>query len=222
VTGAPPRPAGQGRSRLGDIPYAEWDFEALAEISPGMKPPDLSVVAFFAHHPELAREFLRWNHYMNSKACELPRQLRERVILRVAVRRRSRYEWAQHVKAARRAGISDEEIRAIGAGTATGLAGLLARAVDELTDDCALAEETYASLAADLSERQLISLVFLIGTYSMLSMALGTFQVELDPGLAPEDFDPFRTSEAPPTEAPPTEAPPTEAPPTEAPSKKGT
>lgn len=120
-----------GRSRLTDIPYEEWDFEALAEISPGMKPPDLSVVAFFAHHPELASKFLSWNHYMNSKACQLDRVTREMVILRVAVRKRSRYEWAQHLKAARKAGISDEEIHAIASGTATGLAGLLARAVDD-------------------------------------------------------------------------------------------
>lgn len=197
MTGTPPREAGQGRSRLGDIPYEEWDFEALAEISPGMKPPDLSVVAFFAHHPELARQFLAWNHYMNSKACELPRQLREMVILRVSVRRRSRYEWAQHIKSARQAGISDQEIRAIGAGTAAGLAGLLVTAVDELTDDSALSDETYKALAAELTERQLISLVFLIGTYSLLSMAFGTFQMELDPGLDPEDFDTFITNEAP-------------------------
>lgn len=197
MTGAPPREASQGRSRLGDIPYEEWDFEALAEISPGMKPPDLSVVAFFAHHPELARQFLAWNHYMNSKACELPRQVREMVILRVSVRQRSRYEWAQHIKSARRAGISDEEIRAIGAGTATGVAGLLAAAVDELTDDSALSDETYQALAAEFTERQLISLVFLVGTYCLLSMAFSAFQMELDPGLDPEDFDTFLASEAP-------------------------
>jgi AhpD family alkylhydroperoxidase len=179
------------RSRLGDIPYDEWDFEALAEISPGMKPPDLSVVAFFAHHPELAEKFLAWNHYMNSKACRLDRVTREMVILRVAVRKRSHYEWAQHLKAARAAGIGDEEIHAIASGTATGRAGLLARAVDELTDDSTLSDETYQALAAELDERQLISLVFLIGTYSLLSTVFGAFRMELDPGLDPEDFDKY-------------------------------
>ncbi|HEY6787594.1 MAG TPA: carboxymuconolactone decarboxylase family protein [Trebonia sp.] len=183
--------ASQGRSRLADIPYEEWDLEALAEISPGMKPPDLSVVAFFAHHPELASRFLSWNRYMNSKACELDRQTREMVILRVAIRKRSRYEWAQHVKAARKAGISDEEIAAIAAGTASGLAGLLARAVDELTDDSALRDGTYGELAARFTERQLISLVFLVGTYSLLSTVFGAFRMELDPGLDPEDFDKY-------------------------------
>ena len=179
------------RSRLSDIPYDEWDFEALAEISPGMKPPDLSVVAFFAHHPELAQRFLGWNHYMNSKACELDRQTREMTILRVAVRKRSRYEWAQHIKSARRAGITDEEITAIAGGTATGYAGLLARAVDELTDYSTLTDETYKALAEKFTERQLMSLVFLIGTYSMLSTVFGAFRMELDPGLDPEDFDTY-------------------------------
>jgi AhpD family alkylhydroperoxidase len=182
------------RSRLPDIPYAEWDFEALAEISPGMKPPDLSVVAFFAHHPELAKQFLAWNHYMNSKACQLDRVTREIVILRVSIRKHSRYEWAQHVKAARAAGISDEEIRAIAQGTATGRAGLLARAVDEITDESALRDETYGELSKELDERQLISLIFLIGTYSTLSAVFGTFRVELDPGLDPEDFDSYVSS----------------------------
>jgi AhpD family alkylhydroperoxidase len=183
------------RSRLHDIPYDEWDFEALAEISPGMKPPDLSVVAFFAHHPELAEKFLAWNHYMNSKACQLDRVTREMVILRVAIRKRSTYEWAQHIKAARKAGITDEEIKAIAQGTATGRAGLLARAVDELTDESALSDETYGELSKELDERQLISLVFLIGTYSMLSTVFGTFRVDLDPGLDAEDFDSYVSRE---------------------------
>jgi AhpD family alkylhydroperoxidase len=182
---------GQGRSRLADIPYEQWDFEALAEISPGMKPPDLSVVAFFAHHPELAEKFLVWNHFMNSKACRLDRRTREMAILRVAIRKRSRYEWAQHIKSARRAGIADEEIAAIASGTAAGLAGLLARAVDELTDESALSDGTYAGLAAHFTERQLISLVFLIGTYSLLSTVFGAFRLELDPGLDAEDFDAY-------------------------------
>jgi AhpD family alkylhydroperoxidase len=189
VTGTP------GRSRLGDIPYDEWDFAALAEISPGMKPPDLSVVAFFAHHPELASKFLSWNHYMNSKACQLDRQTREMVILRVAIRKRSRYEWAQHIKAARKAGITDEVIHAIAAGTATGRAGLLTQAVDELTDDSTLSDETYQALSQEFDERQLISLVFLIGTYSLLSVVFGAFRMELDPGLDPEAFDKYLTSE---------------------------
>lgn len=184
-----------GRSRLGDLPYDEWDLQALADIAPGMKPPDLSVVAFFAHYPELAAKWLPWNRFINSRACELDRRTREIVILRVAVRKRSTYEWTQHAKAARAAGITDEEIDAISAGTATGMAGLLSRAVDEVTDDSALHDETYGELARHFDERQLISLAFLIGTYSLLSSVFGAFRMELDPGLDPEAFDKYLPSE---------------------------
>ena len=185
-----------GRSRLGDIPYDQWDFEALADIAPGMKPPDLSVVAFFAHYPELADKWLPWNRFINSKACELDRRTREIVILRVAIGKRSRYEWAQHIKAARAAGITDEEIGAIGAGTATGVTGLLCRAADEITRDSDLRDDTYAELAAHFSERQLISLAFLIGSYSLLSVVFGAFRMELDPGLDPGDFDTYLNGDA--------------------------
>jgi AhpD family alkylhydroperoxidase len=180
-----------GRSRLGDIPYEQWDLAALADIAPGQTPPDLSVVAFFAHHPELASKWLPFNRFINSKACELDRRTREIVILRVAIAKRSRYEWAQHLKAARAAGITSDEIHAIATGTASGLAGLLVKAVDELTDDCTLDDETYGELAARFSERQLVCLVFLIGSYSLLSVAFGAFGMELDPGLDPEDFDAY-------------------------------
>jgi 4-carboxymuconolactone decarboxylase len=180
-----------GRSRLGDIPYEQWDLAALADIAPGQTPPDLSVVAFFAHHPELARKWLPFNRFINSKACELDRRTREIVILRVAIRKHSTYEWAQHIKAARASGLSDEEIGAIAAGTATGLAGLLGRAVDELTDDATLSDQTYSELAVHFGKRQLISLTFLIGSYSLLSTVFGAFRMELDPGLDPEDFNTY-------------------------------
>lgn len=185
-----------GRSRLGDIPYDEWDFEALADIAPGMKPPDLSVVAFFAHYPELAAKWLPWNRFINSKACQLDRRAREIVILRVAIRKRSRYEWTQHARAAGAAGITDEEIDAISAGRATGMAGLLSRAVDELTDDSTLSDETYSELARHFRPEQLISLAFLVGTYSLLSVVFGAFRMELDPGLDREGFDTYLNGNA--------------------------
>lgn len=175
---------------LSSIPYDDWDFEALAEISPGMKPPPLNVVHFFAHHPALARQFLSWNRHVNSsRSSTLPRQTREVAILRVAVRRDSRYEWKQHHSIARRAGLDDEEIAAIADGTATGQAGLICTAVDELYDDGALTDSTAAALGQVFSEQQLIDLVFLVGTYSMLSMVLNVFGVEPDPDLHETNFD---------------------------------
>ena len=175
---------------LTPIPYDEWDFEALAEISPGMKPPPLNVVHFFAHHPKLAKPFLEWNRHVNSsRSSTLPRQTREVVILRVAVRRDNAYEWKQHNSIARRAGLTDEKITAIADGTAAGQAGLLCTAVDELYDDGMFSEATSSALAAEFTEQQLIDLVFLVGNYSMFSMVLNIFGVEPDPDLDETNFD---------------------------------
>jgi alkylhydroperoxidase family enzyme len=176
--------------RLALIPYDDWDFEALAEISPGLKPPPLNVVALFAHHPELARKFLSWNRYVNGSSSTLPRRTRELAILRVAWRHRSKYEWAQHLTIARRAGVSADEVDQVrGAAPATGLAALMITAVDELTGGATLSEKTYEALAGELGERQLLDLVFLVGTYALLSAAFNAFQLELDPGLTADHFD---------------------------------
>lgn len=80
-------------------------------------------------------------------------------------------------------------IARIRSGERVGFEGLLIAAVDELTGSSAVSDATYAGLAAELSERQLIDLVFLIGTYSLLSAAFNTFGVELDPGLDDTGFD---------------------------------
>ena len=84
-----------------------------------------------------------------------------------------------------RAGVTDEEIAGIRAGAAT----LISRAVDELDDDSCLSDETYRELATELDDRQLMDLVFTIGTYGLLAMAFNTFGVELEPGLPDGDFE---------------------------------
>jgi 4-carboxymuconolactone decarboxylase len=177
-------------SRIAPLPYAEWDAEALAGLAPGRRLPPSNVLGLLARHPALARAFLPFSGHLLSRAA-LPARTRELVILRVAWRRRCRYEWAQHVAIARRAGVTDDEV----AGIRTGAATLISRAVDELDESSTLSDETYAALADELDERQLLDLVFTVGGYSMLAMALNTFGVELEPGLPDEGFDDVHTRE---------------------------
>jgi AhpD family alkylhydroperoxidase len=169
--------------RIPPLPYDEWDTEALSVLAPGRKLPPSNVLGLFAHHPELARAFLGFSAYLLS-ASTLPPRTRELAILRIAWRRRCQYEWAQHVRIARRAGVTDGEIEQIRSGAATALTS----AVDELDERSCLAEPTYQALAAELDERQLIDLVFTVGTYALLAMAFNTFGVELEPGQSDENF----------------------------------
>ncbi|MBA9005389.1 carboxymuconolactone decarboxylase family protein [Thermomonospora cellulosilytica] len=172
-------------TRLPPVPYEEWDFEALSVIMPpGRRPPPSNVLGMLAHHPKLAKAFLRYNNHLLFRSS-LPARDKELAILRVAWRRRCRYEWARHVPAAREAGVTEEEIAGVRAGAGT----LINRAVDELDAGRPLSEQTYAELAEVYDTRQLMDLVFTVGTYGLLATACNTFGVELDPGLPDENFD---------------------------------
>jgi AhpD family alkylhydroperoxidase len=171
-------------NRIPPLPYDEWDTEALASLAPGRRLPPSNVLGLFARHPELATAFLGYNRYLLGGGSTLSPRTRELAILRVAWRRRCQYEWVQHVLIARKAGVTEEEIDAIRAGKPTAIT----RAVDELEADSGLSDDTYRALAAELDDRQLMDLVFTVGTYGLLAMVLNTFEVELDPGLPAENF----------------------------------
>jgi len=165
------------------VPYEKWDTDALSVLAPGRKLPPSNVLGFLANHPDLARTFLTFSAYLLTSTT-LPPRTRELAILRMAWRRRSRYEWAQHVRIARRAGVTDEEIDQVRAGTPT----LLTTAVDELDENSCLSDATYQALAAELDNRQLMDLVFTVGTYALLAMAFNTFGVDLESGQSDENF----------------------------------
>ncbi|WP_405969685.1 carboxymuconolactone decarboxylase family protein [Streptomyces sp. NBC_00988] len=174
--------AAENAVRIPPVPYDDWDHEVFSVINPNRKLPQANVLGIFQRHPALARAFLTFNMHLNTTA--LPVRVRELAVLRVAWRRGSKYEWASHVLIGRKAGVTEAEIDEVRTGADT----LLNRAVDELDADSGLSDATYAALAADLDEHQLMDLVFTIGAYTMLTMALNTFGVELDPAISEENF----------------------------------
>ena len=138
------------------------------------------------HHPALAGPFLTYNNVL-LQAPALDPRARELVVLRVAWRTRSRYEWVQHLRLAPRVGITSEEVAAVAKGADAGSwkpyeADLLA-ATDQLIDDFRVQDDTWSRLAGQLDERQLVELVFVVGTYTALAMAFKSFGVQLDPDL---------------------------------------
>ena len=59
----------------------------------------------------------------------------------------------------------------------------LLRAVDELLGDALIGDETWSVLAGVLEEQQLMDVVFTVGAYDVLAMALRSFGVPLDDDL---------------------------------------
>ena len=135
-------------------------------------------MATLVRHPDLTESFLPFSTRLLVNST-LPPRLRELVILRVARRCDCVYEWTHHVRIAGKVGLSEAEIEAAGRGEAADeLESALLTAVDELDGGCNLSDETWAVLGEHLEERQVMDLVFTVGAYCTLAMALNTFGVE--------------------------------------------
>ena len=78
-------------------------------------PLKFPVIGTLAHHPPLAKVFLRFNNYQLFRGT-LSDRLRELAILRTAQVRQSPFEWGEHVRIAQDSGISVEEIEALARG----------------------------------------------------------------------------------------------------------
>jgi alkylhydroperoxidase family enzyme len=118
----------------------------------------------------------------------LPRNVGSIAILRIGWLCRCEYEWGQHVVIGRKAGLSEDEIRRIARGpSAPGwdpFEATLLGAVNELHADSMIGNTTWSALKARYNTQQLLDLVFTVGQYTLVSMALNTLGVQLDAGLA--------------------------------------
>ena len=151
-------------------------------------PKGLNLLGTMARHPALARAYHSFNGHVLFATTLSVRQ-RELVVLRVAAVRNADYEWLQHVVVAGEAGITDEEIvRVVHGPDAPGWSPLEAavlRAVDELVADAAIGADTWTALADELDEQQLLDLIFTVGAYELLAMAMRSCAIELDDDLQP-------------------------------------
>jgi 4-carboxymuconolactone decarboxylase len=186
--------------RLAPLPLERWDEEARAILRGRMKgadrylsgaadaPPLPNVLGLFGNHIRLGGAWLAYNGVLLDEPTLDPRH-RELLILRVAKRTGSTYEWAQHVRLGQRLGITTEDINAISLGTPaaswTTLERDLIAATDQLLDDYDIDTATWSRLAAHFDERQLLELLFVVGSYLCLALVFNTVRLELDPGLDP-------------------------------------
>ena len=140
-----------------------------------------------AAHPKLLRQWLVFGNYILNKSMLPPRE-RELLILRVGWLCRAEYEWGQHVVIGKRAGLTDVEIDRVKEGPdAPGWSefdATLLRAVDELRAQAFISDAVWDALAATYDTRQLLDLIFTVGQYNLVSMALNTLGVRLDEGIA--------------------------------------
>ena len=173
--------------RVAPLPPEAWNAEVTEILqATQMGGRTLNIFRTLAHHPKLLKRWLVFGNHVLVKSTLSPRE-RELLILRTGWNCRSPYEWGQHVVIGRASGVSDEEIERITAGPdAPGwdaFDAALLRAADELHGDDSISDGTYAALAARFDAQQLLDVVFTVGQYHLVSMALNTFRVERDDGV---------------------------------------
>jgi 4-carboxymuconolactone decarboxylase len=127
-----------------------------------------------------------WNALLGAvrQRTSLPPQLRELIILRVAVLTGADYEWAAHEPAARRAGLTDAQLAAVAAADAADQPALdpgqrrVIALADAMTRQVRVPDQVFDALRPQLSTAQLIELVVTVAAYNMVSRFLVALQVE--------------------------------------------
>ncbi len=170
---APGTPAEIGRVNYG--------IARVIGAATGGRPPN--VFTTLARHKRLFRKWLRFAGALMPGGV-LPRVDTELLILRTAHNCGSDYEWDQHERLGKQAGLSAEQIERVregpGAEGWSDREALFLRAADELHADRSLSDETYERLRSELNEVELIEFCMLVGHYEMLGMTLNSLRVEND------------------------------------------
>jgi alkylhydroperoxidase family enzyme len=169
-------------------------------IPPAVRPPLGTVVAALAgrathtephrvfttlaRHRRLLRRWLPLGDVLLLRG-DLPRHDTELLILRTAWNCGCWYEWVHHASLAPSHGLTRANVDTIPGWRASDALSSrqrhLLEAADELHHDRVITDATWALLAAELRDTELVELCFLVGHYEMLAMTLNSLGVEPEP-----------------------------------------
>jgi 4-carboxymuconolactone decarboxylase len=176
------------KPRITPLAEAEWTDDQRKVLEPYYKEGRVyNVIATLARHWEASKKFGVWGNHVMGNTSTLPPRERELLILRIGWLCQAEYEWGQHVIFGKGAGLTDAEIARIKEGPdAAGwdpFDATLLRAADELHTDALISDATWTALSQRYNTQQLMDVVFTVGQYNLVSMALNTFGVQLDKGV---------------------------------------
>ena len=148
---------------------------------------DFNIYKTLAHHVDLYNRWSPLGQFVLNGSSLPPRE-REIVMLRMGWLCQSEYEWAQHARIGKaQAGLTNEDVHRIAEGpTAAGWSDFertLLRMVDELRYDTMISDATWTALRARYSDQQAIEALYTAAQYQLVSMALNSLGIQLDPGL---------------------------------------
>ncbi len=139
----------------------------------------------FAGSPDVFDHAVAGFQLYRSARNKLDPKLRELGQTRAGYTRQSQFVFSQHCKAARAAGLSEEQVRAIPSWTIATCFAPLERAVLAYTDGLVLeggrvSDEVFAALRAGLSEQQILELTYITCLYEMHAVMTRALRLEYD------------------------------------------
>jgi alkylhydroperoxidase family enzyme len=185
----------QTHPRLPPLAWEDLAPDQQQELQPYVASNALhNVHRVFIRNLKMFRRHGPFGDYIMRRSS-LPPRHREMAIVRIGWLNQSTYECAHHSRMGLEAGLTPEELSRIAAGAEapgwTEVEQLILRAVDELKAGANLTDATYTALRRHYDEPQIIDLVFTVGNYAMISMALNVAGVPLEDGVEP--YAPFET-----------------------------
>ena len=181
--------------RIPPVEPEEWTEEQsqalgmdIKELQASIGSPDkvFNVVKTLIRYPDLFKAWLGFANHVMFNSSLAPRD-REIVILRIGWLCQSGYEFGQHIVIGRNAGLNDGEIKAIAEGDSavnwSDAERALIKATDELHADAFISNATFSELQEHFEEKQIFDVIFTVGQYNMVSMALNSTGVQLDEGI---------------------------------------
>jgi 4-carboxymuconolactone decarboxylase len=142
----------------------------------------------FLYAPEIGARLADLGTALLTKAS-VPRRTAELMVITVAARWKSEFEWYAHAAMARDNGISNEVIAAIGSGAEptfeTDEDAVMYNVARQLAETGRLDNETYGCAERIVGRRGLVEVIALCGFYTLISFLLNGFEVSVPPAASP-------------------------------------
>jgi 4-carboxymuconolactone decarboxylase len=176
-------------SPLEDVAVPEAAREAIDRLGAFHNHPrGMKLDGFFAticRSPDVFSSYVQLGADLSTQTTLSPRA-RELAILRTGWLCGAPYQWGEHVRAGKTAGLTSEEIVRVREGSgADGWSDedkALLTAAEELHARAMLSDATWAALAIQLDERQRLELLLLVGHYHLTAFVQNALRTPLNPG----------------------------------------
>jgi len=153
--------------------------------------PPLNIFRMMANADSAFVPWLRWGAALLTD-LELPADLREIAILRVArLTPDADYEWVQHEAIARSVGVSEAQVAALARDEPEDACfkereRIVLRFTSEVVTDARPSEQVLEQAKGDfeLSARQVVELLMVIGQYMLVGRVMATTGIEMDEPVA--------------------------------------